>query len=474
MVIKILNAASADFNGVRYNDKKIEGEKAELMLKKNFPSNVGRSADEVRNYLKSISENKNVTKPQFHAVISSRFREQSKEELTAIAEGVMDKMGYGEQPYLVIFHNDTENNHVHIVSTRIDKKTGKKIPDNFERLKAQDALRKTVFEKFDVDNDQRLKSILKYNFTSKAQLVKAIKSAGYTAVSDEDNPNKLEIYRKGLIVHSINHLDKMFKSPDKERQKQIRAILKRYSGRWSGSVFSIEDRRHGLGLFRNPHNVKPKISLFSELQHKLKQDFGMEIVFHSNNEKQPFGYSLIDHSTGNIYKGSDLIKMNQIFSFSSEKIDRRLFERINDFKMVSAEEKEALLNHFSRKHKNLKINMILGLKGRATTEEKKTLRSEYFKILKGKPSTARIETVNGKQFLIDEKIHRIEAVENLLNREIAEKVENQLQNAHLNLSDLGKSTDSFIKEILKPTAPTSAKEDIRDEDPLKKRRKKRR
>jgi hypothetical protein len=47
----------------------------------------------------------------------------------------MKHLGYGNQPYLVYKHADLERVHFHIVSTRIDCETGKKIKDNYEKKK---------------------------------------------------------------------------------------------------------------------------------------------------------------------------------------------------------------------------------------------------------------------------------------------------------------------------------------------------
>lgn len=139
MIVKIIPASGTDFHGVQYNDKKVEKGTGELMLMKNFPSfiNGDSSPEQVRDYFKSISKNEKVKKPQFHAVISAKYQNHSKEELTEIAKDFMQEMGYGKQPFIVVYHSDTENNHVHIVSTRVDKQTGKKINDSYERLKAQ-------------------------------------------------------------------------------------------------------------------------------------------------------------------------------------------------------------------------------------------------------------------------------------------------------------------------------------------------
>lgn len=91
--------------------KKIDQGAGELMKMKNFPTfiNSESSQDSVRNYLKAISNNEKIKKPQFHMVISTKFQEHSKEDLTNIAENFMDDMGYGKQPYIVVFHNGTDS-----------------------------------------------------------------------------------------------------------------------------------------------------------------------------------------------------------------------------------------------------------------------------------------------------------------------------------------------------------------------------
>lgn len=117
MIVKIMDPAGPSFPGVHYNDKKIDKGTGELMLMKNFPSfiNGSSSKEQVRNYLRAISiGNKKVLKPQFHAMISAKFQGHSKEELTKIAEDFMDEMKYGTQPFIVVFHKDTDNNHVQI------------------------------------------------------------------------------------------------------------------------------------------------------------------------------------------------------------------------------------------------------------------------------------------------------------------------------------------------------------------------
>ena len=64
----------------------------------------------------------------------------SDSQLADIAKEYMDKLGYGNQPYMVYKHEDIARHHIHIVSIRVDE-TGKKINDKFEHIRSKQITR---------------------------------------------------------------------------------------------------------------------------------------------------------------------------------------------------------------------------------------------------------------------------------------------------------------------------------------------
>ena len=143
VVVKILPAKSNTFEGVAYNEKKVSEEKSNLLTAKNFEGcDENSTKEDYVQYLKLQSEkNEKISKPQFHVTVSAKGQDKTFEELKDFGEHYMKEMGYGDNPYLIYKHDDTKNNHIHIVSTRIDK-NGKKISDSMERVRSQKIINK--------------------------------------------------------------------------------------------------------------------------------------------------------------------------------------------------------------------------------------------------------------------------------------------------------------------------------------------
>ena len=357
MIVKILGSASSNFHGVQYNDKKVEKGTGELMLMKNFPSfiNENSSQEEVKNYLKSISKNEKVKKPQFHAVISTKFQQHSKEELAKVAEDFMQEMGYRNQPFIVVFHNDTENNHVHIISTRVEKSTGKKINDSYEKLKAQKAMMNVKERIYGKNNEEIINTLLNYKMSSLKQLELLMERNGFKVVKNKNGENALYILKNGVRKKTISGNQIIFgNSKNDNRAKQIKAILNKYKEVYSNKVFKVDDRRAQKSMLpeeKQKEEWKPKIEFESELQKKLKDVFGIDVVFDHKDELHPFGYTLIDHKTETIYKGSEILKMNNLFEFTSEVMDKKLFESLKDYNLFDEIAKQVLIEYL--KHQNL-------------------------------------------------------------------------------------------------------------------------
>ena len=127
MIATIL-PGSTNFHAVGYNEHKVSKGVARLIEIQNFGS-LGTfhkpTPSELVGYLqKYSSQNSRIRKPQFHVAISCKGHEMSEDELLDFAHQYLKEMGYGEsgQPLLVYSHYDTENTHLHIVTSRVEER----------------------------------------------------------------------------------------------------------------------------------------------------------------------------------------------------------------------------------------------------------------------------------------------------------------------------------------------------------------
>lgn len=152
MVVKI-NAPVAHCSiSIRYNESKVEAGEASVLFTMNIPdpSNPMATFEEYeRGSLRC-------EKMSFHASIDpSKDDQMSDKDIEEFAKKLMEKLGYGDQPYIVYKHSDIDRVHYHIVSVRVDKE-GRKINDSNERKRCHQILKDLAAEfGYKVGNGQK-------------------------------------------------------------------------------------------------------------------------------------------------------------------------------------------------------------------------------------------------------------------------------------------------------------------------------
>ena len=163
MVIKIHQACSTQ-NALFYNERKVFQHKATFYHCRNTPEiNPFLGDKNARNQIFKEIEDRNtrVQKKGLHISVNPTVGDLVRlgdAGLRTEIDNLMKHLGYGNQPYFVYKHADLERVHFHIVSTRIDCETGKKIKDNYEKEKTQRFI-KDLEQKYQLtkdDNPERL------------------------------------------------------------------------------------------------------------------------------------------------------------------------------------------------------------------------------------------------------------------------------------------------------------------------------
>ena len=191
-------------------------------------------------------------------------------------------MYYGIQPYLLFFHPDTKNNHVHIVSTRIGY-DGRKISSGFERMRSIAILNQIMKLDEGKTAEKDLEKAKSYSFSNLAQFKLILERQGYTL-----KDNELIKFGKKLAVLDFEQI--YFKEPNQARAYQLKAIFEKYRSKYDTA---------GITDF-------------------LKSKTGIELVFHSKDGKPAYGYTIIDHAQKNVYKGSEILPLKQLMGSASQ------------------------------------------------------------------------------------------------------------------------------------------------------------
>lgn len=145
MVAKISHGTSL-YGALAYNYGKVAAGTAEILSGNRMISDrLGLPGTDIRLALLSFENyllaNRNTEKPVLHIALSPAPEDRLTDvQLEELAARYMEKMGYGDQPYIVYRHGDTHNTHIHIVSVCVDGE-GRKISDAYEHRRSMAACR---------------------------------------------------------------------------------------------------------------------------------------------------------------------------------------------------------------------------------------------------------------------------------------------------------------------------------------------
>ncbi|MEM1118973.1 MAG: relaxase/mobilization nuclease domain-containing protein [Bacteroidota bacterium] len=135
MIAKISSGKNF-YGAANYNQQKVKGGMATILhsqdLRRTSPKYLQKTFD--------LANRTKIKNPVFHVSLSFSAADKvklSNEKMLKITQDYLENMGYGKQPYIVYRHNDTAHPHVHVLTSRVEVATQKKLPHSFEHRKSK-------------------------------------------------------------------------------------------------------------------------------------------------------------------------------------------------------------------------------------------------------------------------------------------------------------------------------------------------
>ncbi len=335
---------------INYNENKLKEGMAACILAQRF----GREASELNfneklnRFVKLQAHNPKTKTNAVHISLNFDVSEKlSVPLLREIAGTYMDKLGFGNQPYLVYQHFDAAHPHMHIVTTNVQK-NGKRIEMHNIGRNQSEAARKEIEKLFGLVQAQSktkkqpqgasvlpergvygksetkrgisnaIHYALQYKFTSFPEFNAVLRQ--FNVVADRGKVGTKMNEKKGLVYSLID-----------KNENKIGVPIKASSVYGKPTLPNLEKKYSLNEKLRIPHKERLKSSIdkcFSgsptitqnEFNIRLQKE-GIYVVLRQGSDNRIYGVTFVDNHSKTVFNGSDLGK-----AYSA----KALLERISD------------------------------------------------------------------------------------------------------------------------------------------------
>jgi hypothetical protein len=336
MVARIRTGRSIK-GAINYNERKVSEGKAELIAAINYPKSTHRLNFHEKLYRLQNLANLNTRTATNCLHLSLNFDPKenlSNEKLIKIAETYMLGINFKDQPYLVYHHHDAAHQHIHIVSTNIQKDGSRISFHNLGRTESEKT-RKEIEIKFGLIKADR-KQENKLQQLTPVKLEKALYGKVETKRAITNVVNQVISQYKFSSLHQFNAILQQYHMIADRGEQGSRMYEK---GGLLYSTLDKQDNKIGvpikassiygkptLGMLESKFetNKKMKIAFQSQLKEtirsacmlsKSKKEFtsklkerSVDVVFRTNDQNFIYGITYIDHNTKTVFNGSELGK----------------------------------------------------------------------------------------------------------------------------------------------------------------------
>lgn len=337
MVAKV--NSGKDIRGIlNYNENKVTEGVAKCIGENLFGQDLENLSftAKLKGFENFVNMNRRATTKAVHISLNFHASEKlDQNTLTDIASTYMDKIGFGDQPYLVYQHFDAAHPHIHIVTTNIQRdgsriilynigknqseKARKEIERHYDLVKASgqkqefvnasaDALRKVEYGK--TETKRNIANVVRfvvrsYRYTSIPELNAVLSQ--YNIMADRGRVGSQMNAKNGLLYRLIDESGKKLGVPIKASSIYDKPTLK-----YLEKQFKLNQ------ALREPHKERLRKCLEEALNGKSSIaraafEFALSkerirLLFRKNDEGRIYGITFVDNKTRTVFNGSDLGK----------------------------------------------------------------------------------------------------------------------------------------------------------------------